>query len=68
MSVAQATYDKNATHDMPAIDPITAPSARCHGATPDYWEYCKATYTAEYNGEWDTQYILRFVDIPECYV
>lgn len=37
------------------------------GWYPDYWEYCKATYTAEYNGEWNTQYIPRFVDIPECY-
>ncbi|KAH9209329.1 kinase-like domain-containing protein [Leptodontidium sp. 2 PMI_412] len=37
------------------------------GWYPHYWEYCKATYTADYRGEWNTQYIPRFVDIPECF-
>lgn len=25
------------------------------GWYPDYWEYCRATYTADYSEEWNTQ-------------
>ncbi|KAH7377535.1 kinase-like domain-containing protein [Cadophora sp. MPI-SDFR-AT-0126] len=37
------------------------------GWYPDYWEYCKTSYTAEYDGEWNTEYIPRFVDVPACF-
>jgi thiamine kinase-like enzyme len=29
------------------------------GWYPDYWEYCKACYTACYNGEWRDQWIPK---------
>lgn len=37
------------------------------GWYPAYWEYCKAAFTAEPNGEWETEYIPRFLEIPDCY-
>ncbi|KAK0105042.1 hypothetical protein ONS95_004590 [Cadophora gregata] len=37
------------------------------GWYPDYWEYCKAVYTADPGGEWETEYIPRFVEVPTCY-
>ncbi|KAK8081573.1 hypothetical protein PG996_000354 [Apiospora saccharicola] len=36
------------------------------GWYPDYWEFCKAEYTAEPRSEWVTEYIPRFVDEPKC--
>ncbi|EFE43102.1 hypothetical protein TRV_02107 [Trichophyton verrucosum HKI 0517] len=39
---------------------------RQSGWYPDYWEYCKADYTAEINGEWATTYIPIFLKEPEC--
>jgi hypothetical protein len=37
------------------------------GWYPDYWEYCKAVFTAEPNGEWETEYIPRFLEVADCY-
>jgi len=37
------------------------------GWYPDYWEYCKAVFTAVPNGEWETKYIPRFIDVTDCY-
>ncbi|KAE9369000.1 kinase-like protein [Stipitochalara longipes BDJ] len=36
------------------------------GWYPAYWEYCKAVYTAELNGEWETEYIPRFLEVADC--
>lgn len=32
------------------------------GWYPDYWEYCKACFTACYSGEWRSQWIPKFLD------
>jgi aminoglycoside phosphotransferase len=32
------------------------------GWYPDYWEFCKAVFTAEVNGEWMNRYIPLFLD------
>jgi hypothetical protein len=32
------------------------------GWYPDYWEFCKAVFTAEVNGEWMDRYIPLFLD------
>ncbi|KAK4043323.1 hypothetical protein C8A01DRAFT_32643 [Parachaetomium inaequale] len=32
------------------------------GWYPDYWEFCKAVFTAEVNGEWMDRYIPMFLD------
>ncbi|KAG5290134.1 phosphotransferase enzyme family protein [Histoplasma ohiense] len=32
------------------------------GWYPDYWEYCKALYTSDYNGEWRNTWIPRFLE------
>lgn len=32
------------------------------GWYPDYWEYCKAAFTAELDGEWMDRYIPLFLD------
>ncbi|KAK4129880.1 kinase-like protein [Trichocladium antarcticum] len=32
------------------------------GWYPDYWEFCKAAFTAEVNGEWMDRYIPLFLD------
>jgi thiamine kinase-like enzyme len=37
------------------------------GWYPDYWEHCKAVFTAEPGGEWEAEYIPRFLEIPDCY-
>ncbi|KAH8663425.1 kinase-like domain-containing protein [Tricladium varicosporioides] len=37
------------------------------GWYPDYWEYCKAVFTADPNGEWETEYIPRFLEVAYCY-
>ena len=37
------------------------------GWYPDYWEYCKAVFTAEPDGEWEIKYIPRFLEVAECY-
>ncbi|OAL72012.1 hypothetical protein A7D00_4044 [Trichophyton violaceum] len=39
---------------------------RQSGWYPDYWEFCKAEYTAEVYGEWMNTYILIFLKEPEC--
>ncbi|KAK7996659.1 inner nuclear membrane protein SRC1 [Apiospora arundinis] len=36
------------------------------GWYPDYWEFCKAEYTADYTSEWVKEYIPRFIAEPEC--
>ena len=36
------------------------------GWYPDYWEFCKAEYTAKTRSEWVTEYIPRFLTEPEC--
>ncbi|ATY66737.1 serine threonine-kinase Sgk2 [Cordyceps militaris] len=36
------------------------------GWYPDYWEFCKAEYTAEYGAEWQKDYIPQFLDEPRC--
>jgi hypothetical protein len=37
------------------------------GWYPDYWEYCKAVFTAEPGGEWEIEYVPRFLEVPDCY-
>lgn len=37
------------------------------GWYPAYWEYCKAVYTAIPDGEWEAEYIPRFLEVPGCY-
>jgi Phosphotransferase enzyme family len=37
------------------------------GWYPAYWEYCKAAYTAIPCGEWETEYLPRFLEVPSCY-
>ena len=37
------------------------------GWYPDYWEHCKAEFTAEPGGEWETDYIPRFLEVPDYY-
>ncbi|ELR04301.1 hypothetical protein VC83_06017 [Pseudogymnoascus destructans] len=37
------------------------------GWYPEYWEYCKAVFTADPNGEWETEYIPRFLEVADCY-
>ena len=32
------------------------------GWYPDYWEYCKALYTCNYESEWREEWIDKFVD------
>ncbi|GBF61798.1 hypothetical protein TMEN_4316 [Trichophyton mentagrophytes] len=39
---------------------------RQSGWYPDYWEFCKAEYTAEVYGEWMNTYIPIFLKEPEC--
>ncbi|KAK4206313.1 kinase-like domain-containing protein [Rhypophila decipiens] len=39
---------------------------RQSGWYPDYWEACKAYYTAEVGGEWMEKYIPLFIDEPAC--
>ncbi|GAM87388.1 hypothetical protein ANO11243_054120 [Dothideomycetidae sp. 11243] len=34
------------------------------GWYPDFWEYCKAMYTSDYESEWATKYIPLFLDKP----
>lgn len=36
------------------------------GWYPNYWEFCKAEYTAEVNGEWMDVYIPLFLNEPSC--
>jgi thiamine kinase-like enzyme len=31
------------------------------GWYPDYWEYCKASYTSIYHGRWRNKWIPRFL-------
>ncbi|EFR03524.1 phosphotransferase enzyme family protein [Nannizzia gypsea CBS 118893] len=33
---------------------------------PDYWELCKAEYTADVKGEWMNMYIPLFLNEPRC--
>ncbi|KAI9654126.1 MAG: hypothetical protein M1829_000980 [Trizodia sp. TS-e1964] len=37
------------------------------GWYPRYWEYCKAVFTAIPNGEWETEYIPRFLEAEDCH-
>ncbi|USP78884.1 kinase-like protein [Curvularia clavata] len=37
------------------------------GWYPNYWEYCKALYTAWYGEEWAMEYIPQFVDPVDFY-
>jgi hypothetical protein len=39
---------------------------RQSGWYPDYWEFCKAAYTAEVHGEWMNVYIPMFLKEPSC--
>ncbi|KAK3938006.1 kinase-like domain-containing protein [Diplogelasinospora grovesii] len=39
---------------------------RQSGWYPDYWEFCKAEYTAEVDGEWMNVYIPLFLNKPSC--
>ncbi|KAI5858267.1 phosphotransferase enzyme family protein [Durotheca rogersii] len=39
---------------------------RQSGWYPEYWECCKAFYTAEVRGEWMEKYIPLFLDEPAC--
>jgi aminoglycoside phosphotransferase (APT) family kinase protein len=39
---------------------------RQSGWYPDYWEFCKAMYTAEVDGEWMNTYIPMFLKEPSC--
>lgn len=39
---------------------------RQSGWYPEYWECCKAFYTAEVGGEWMEEYIPLFLDEPAC--
>ena len=32
------------------------------GWYPDYWEYCKALYTCNYESEWRQEWVDKFVD------
>jgi hypothetical protein len=34
------------------------------GWYPDYWEFCKAVFTAEIDGEWMDKYIPLFLNDP----
>lgn len=36
------------------------------GWYPDYWEFCKAEYTADHRSEWVKEHIPQFLDEPEC--
>jgi hypothetical protein len=36
------------------------------GWYPDYWEFCKAIFTVDTDGEWATEYIPRFLEEPSC--
>lgn len=40
---------------------------RQSGWYPDYWEFCKAAYTADFHGEWLQEYIPLFLDEPSCW-
>ncbi|KAK3292822.1 kinase-like domain-containing protein [Chaetomium fimeti] len=40
---------------------------RQSGWYPEYWEYCKACYTADPYGEWMNEYIPLFLDEPACF-
>ena len=31
----------------------------------NYWEYCKAVFTAEPNGEWETKYVPQFLEVAD---
>jgi hypothetical protein len=37
------------------------------GWFPQYWEYCKALYTAEPGGEWEIEYVPRFLEVADCF-
>lgn len=37
------------------------------GWYPDYWEFCKAIYTAGVEGEWMEIYIRTFLKEPSCW-
>jgi hypothetical protein len=37
------------------------------GWYPDYWEYCKAWWTARIGGEWECKYLPKFLDPRDCY-
>ncbi|EEP79187.1 predicted protein [Uncinocarpus reesii 1704] len=39
---------------------------RQSGWYPDYWEFCKAQYTADVHGEWMNVYISLFLNEPSC--
>ncbi|KAM7212945.1 phosphotransferase enzyme family protein [Rhypophila decipiens] len=39
---------------------------RQSGWYPEYWECCKALYTAEVHSEWMEEYIPNFLDEPAC--
>lgn len=40
---------------------------RQSGWYPDYWEFCKAVFTAEIGGEWMERYMPLFLDDPGCF-
>ena len=37
------------------------------GWYPDYWEYCKTVFTADLYGDWESEYVPRFLELPDCY-
>ncbi|KAF1968064.1 kinase-like protein [Bimuria novae-zelandiae CBS 107.79] len=37
------------------------------GWYPDYWEYCKALFTSDFDSDWAKEYIPQFVDVAEFY-
>jgi thiamine kinase-like enzyme len=39
---------------------------RQSGWYPDYWEFCKAAYTAEVHSEWMVVYLPTFLKEPGC--
>ena len=39
---------------------------RQSGWYPDYWEFCKAQFTAVVNGEWMVEHLPRILEEPSC--
>ncbi|EDU49688.1 conserved hypothetical protein [Pyrenophora tritici-repentis Pt-1C-BFP] len=37
------------------------------GWYPEYWEYCKALYTADFTKEWALEYVPQFVNVVEFF-
>lgn len=37
------------------------------GWLPEYWEFCKARWTADIGDEWQAEYLPKFLEPYECY-